>query len=73
MSTLLLGVWSGDKANHECAYYSMANAVMRTCLTMTMAGWAGERDPLEQQTLTSHMTHQDIKVISEVGLLLGNQ
>ena len=31
---------------------------------MTTAGWAGERDPLEQQTLTSHMTHQDIKVIS---------
>ena len=71
MSTLLLGVWSGDEANHD---YSMANAVMRTCLTMTMAGWAGERDPLEQQTLTSHMTHQDIKVISTctIGLLLGN-
>ena len=39
---------------------------------MTTAGWAGERDPLEQQTLTSHMTHQDIKVISActIGLIV---
>ena len=39
---------------------------MRTCLTMTMAGWVGERGPLEPLTLTSHMTHQDIKVISKI-------
>ena len=51
-------------------YSNYSNAVMRTCLTMTTAGWAGERDPLEQQTLTSHMTHQDTKVINHC-LLLG--
>ena len=62
ISNLLLRVWSGDEATHECAYYS--NSVMRICLTMTTAGWGGERDPLEQRTLTSHMTHQDIKVIN---------
>ena len=40
-----------------------SNAVMRICPTMTTVDWVGGRDPLEQPTQTSHMTHQGTKVI----------
>ena len=41
-----------------------------------MAGWVGERDPLELPIQTSHMTLQDIKVrVICLGIILaeGNQ